>query len=73
MQERVNSSRHVLFIAPFHDDVENGIHEQVDHEDGQNVRVEIDAVHRKFTNGEGDIAASTFPRKFKKKKSFQHV
>ena len=34
MQEWMNSTRDVLFLSPFHNDVENRIHEQIDHENG---------------------------------------
>ena len=39
-----------------HDDVENGIDKEVDHEDGQQVCVEVYAVHRQLGHGEYNVA-----------------
>ena len=44
MKHGVDSSGEVFSLAPLHDNVENGVDKQIDHENGQDVRVEIDAV-----------------------------
>lgn len=56
MHERVDAGNDAFVFAHFHDDVEARVHEQVDHENDQNVRIEIDAVLQQLVNSEGHVA-----------------